>query len=139
MAKVRDRLSELVEAGPAVRKERSNKAEFRLHMETGEQRIVRYSERRKEDGTIGYIGLEIDLGSNLLGTIFKERGGESVCAVFTRERDKSLPFGKSLGDSIRENYSPELVQAFADFLNQEGYSFARILWEEALTKTSKKK
>jgi hypothetical protein len=138
MALIRDRLSELVEAGPAVRSERTNKFEFRIKMESGEQRIVRYSERKREDGNIGYIGLEIELGGNLEGTIFKERGGDSVCAVFTRERNKSLPFGKSLGDSIRENYSPELVQAFADFLNQEGYSFARILWEEALTMTKKK-
>ena len=139
MAPVRDRLSELVETGAVVLKERSKKAEFRLNLETGEQRMVRYSERKRQDGTIGYIGLEIDLGGNLEGTIFKERGGNSVCAVFTREREKSLPFGKSLGDSIKKNYSPEIIQVFADFLNREGYSFARILWEEALTMTGKKK
>jgi hypothetical protein len=139
MAPVRDRLSELIGSGPVAIKERTTKVEFRLKVETGEQRMVRYSERKREDGSIGYIGLEIDLGGNLQGTIFKERGGNSVSAVFTRERDKSLPFGKSLGDSIRETYSPEIVQSFAEYLNREGHSFARILWEEALTVTSKKK
>jgi hypothetical protein len=138
MAPIRDRISELVEAGPVVRGEKTNKVEFRIKMEDGEQRTVRFSERKKPDGGIGYIGLEIELGGELLGSIFKERGGEPVCAVFTRERDRSLPFGKMLGDSIRENYSEELVGAFAEFLNREGYTFARLLWEEALTVTKKK-
>ncbi len=138
MTQVPDRISELVEAGPVVRKERTITAEFYIKMEDGERRRVRFSERKREDGTLGYIGLEIDLGGNLQGTIFKERGGESVSAVFTREKDRSLPFGKMLGDTMQANYEPEVIRGFAEYLNREGYSFARILWEEALTMTKKK-
>ncbi len=125
-----------VELGSVVYGDRTFSAEFRLRLPKGGQRRARYRERRTEQGEIAYFGLEIDLDDNLEGNVFREQGGNAIGAVFAKQRGRSLPFGHTLGDTIRKHFSPEMVQAFGDFLQSEGYSFASLLWDDALAMTS---
>lgn len=125
-----------MELGSVVYGDRTFTAEFKLKLPGGEQRKAKYNERKTEEGALAYFGLELDLDENLEGNIFREQGGNSVGAVFTKQKGRSLPFGHSLGDTIVERYGPELTQAFTDFLESEGYSFTKLLWEDALAMRS---
>jgi hypothetical protein len=122
----------LIELGDVSYKESSHSTEFLLKLANGEYRRIVYSERKLADGTVGFFGLELELGGGLEGNIFQEGGGYSVGAVFSRQRGRSLPYGMSLGDAIRKRYGKELIQAFTEFLEKEGYSYASILWADAL-------
>ena len=131
--------SGLVELGDVVSEDRNFSAEFKLNLPGGEHRRVKYSERKTEDGAIAYFGLVIDLDDNLEGNIFREGSGNSVGAVFTKQKGRSLPFGHTLGDTIVDRLGQETVDAFTAFLQNEGYSFACLLWEDALAMRSTSK
>jgi hypothetical protein len=121
-----------VELGEVSFKENSMSTEFILKLASGEYRRVIYSERKLPDGTVGFFGMELELGGELEGNIFREGSNYSVGAVFAKQRGRSLPYGMSLGDAIRKRYGKELIEAFTEFLKSEGYSYASILWEDAL-------
>jgi len=138
MAPDRDPISTPVVLGPTEIKERSLKAEFRLELETGEHRIVKYTERKKPDNSVEHVALEIELGDGLAGNIFNVGSGKSVGTIYAAIKGISLPFTQSLGDAIRDQFGSRLVQAFADYLEREEYGHARMLWDDALAITSRK-
>ena len=139
MATETGKQSELVALGPVDFQERSLTARFSLKLPGGAHRMVKYTERKKPDSSIAFMGLEIDLGPDMVGNVFREGGEKSVGAVFMKQRGRSLPFGVSLGDAIRGHYSPALIEMFSEFLEKEGYTFAGILWEDALKLTGSKR